>query len=386
MKSRKKIWLIFISIVVLVSGITYIYLNVNSWKYSAEEGMMSKKNFLTDKKAILFFSTTIDINPGKSIAFFVDQKGEISYRSMKPLELGSVAVHDDQVLIEDKENIFILGNKAGKYKRNSQHTGDQNGYINKTGSFYTIYNSGYADDGKSYKSEVYWNIGRQMKSDVIPYYIREKGFYDDTIFTAQTHDADKSRQFKFKKIHLGNKMKIEEVAEVSLGKNASPLSQLMVDDEFIYFLFNGAKGEAVYQLAKINQKNKVVETFDIKTYRKYKEQAHQAVPFDRIPAYLKNDFIYFADGFGEVVKINKKNGKIEGSYNLNSKSVNSGLKNLQFEGDSIFLFSMNRGQDGMIEKYRLQDGKLTEVTPVKDIGKIVNQNSRVHLYDFEIIH
>lgn len=75
-------------------------------------------------------------------------------------------------------------------------------------------------------------------------------------------------------------MKIEKVAEISLGKNASPLSQLLVDDQFVYFLFNGVKGETVYQLAKINLKDKAVETFDIKTFKNSKEQAYKAVPFD----------------------------------------------------------------------------------------------------------
>ncbi|MCD7034143.1 hypothetical protein LRR81_07845 [Metabacillus sp. GX 13764] len=387
---KKRIVSITVLALAAAGLLTYVILYYLESTTSISSKEMSQADFLKDKHALLYFSTTIDTTPGKSYAVFLNKNGNVSARKMLPLELGTTAIHDSQAVMSDKDHIYLAGENAKTITRPPQHTGYDGGagFIKDTNSFYTIYNSGYSKDMKNYRSEVYWGIGSKLNQDVIPYFIAANGTFHDNIYTAQTPDdssSSETRKFVFHKVVLKEDMEIHPVMEVTLGKNASPLSPLLIDDQFIYFIINGPKGEHVYQLVKINLQTKDAETIDIKRYQKDPQTVYKAIPYSNNSTYMDSNNIYFADGLGKVMIINKSTGKKQREFQLNPNLVKLGIKKIFFKNQFLYLFAMNYGGDGQIEKYDLQNGQVTDTIKVKGIGKIISANSHVHLYDFKMI-
>ena len=101
---NKRYFMIIAITIVISSVIAYYYLFHTD---SIREKEMDETDFLKDKVAVVYYSTTIDTRPGKGFAVFIDQKGEAYPFETKGLELGSSAFNGKTVFIEEIED-FVL--------------------------------------------------------------------------------------------------------------------------------------------------------------------------------------------------------------------------------------------------------------------------------------
>ncbi|UPM53111.1 hypothetical protein [Gottfriedia acidiceleris] len=107
-----------------------------------KEETIQKKDFLDDKQAVLYYSSTADQdkdNRGISIVIFVDDDGVARGYKMKGLELGSVGLGEAGLLLEDKETPRLIGHKYKEVKMKYQHTGDLTGYLKSSNLYFTIF-------------------------------------------------------------------------------------------------------------------------------------------------------------------------------------------------------------------------------------------------------
>src|SRR5699024_5807643 len=180
---NKRYFMIIAITIVISSVIAYYYLFHTE---SIREKEMDETDFLKDKVAVVYYSTTIDTRPGKGFAVFIDQKGEAYPFETKGLELGSSAFNGKTelpnsspfvsngyasgssafngktVFFQDETNDYTLSTELKKEKRDKpQFTGDYIGENPKDNSFFSIFNTGFAENGEGYESDIYWKHNQQ---------------------------------------------------------------------------------------------------------------------------------------------------------------------------------------------------------------------------------
>ncbi len=226
---KKIIW---IPLVIIIAAAVLCFFHFRTEEPAeVERETLNDPDFLKDKEALLYFSTTADqdtFGGGKSYALFADKKGRLFSYQMKGLELGSAKVHDESVLLEDKKGIYTVQDGLHTYKRAYQHTGDSAGYIDRTEGFYTLYNSGYDKSGGSYRSELYRQIDGKWKQDVIPHYIRASGFLKIIFSHSRRQMTKKAITFKtFRPIKRGSIQIQSRHGRIKKARLSNPSSPLM---------------------------------------------------------------------------------------------------------------------------------------------------------------
>ncbi|MCU5200979.1 hypothetical protein OCD87_11910, partial [Bacillus paranthracis] len=123
----KKIIVLILSIILIVALIYFFFFKNNNVNSISEEDI-EKKDFLKDKQAVIYLSSTADQDMdgnGISYAIFIDKNAKAHGYKMNGLELGGIGVSDNkkEIVLESKDNIKFIGDDFKNFKMKYQHTG-----------------------------------------------------------------------------------------------------------------------------------------------------------------------------------------------------------------------------------------------------------------------
>ncbi|MEC1621589.1 hypothetical protein [Bacillus mojavensis] len=383
-----KKWMITIVMLILAGIALFVFVSPLKSHKAVSQQDLRNPDFLDDKEVLLYFSTSADqdaFGGGKSYALFISQDRSLSSFQMKGLELGSAKAHDDSVMLEDKHTIFTIKNGLHSHKRAYQHTGDSAGFLQNANGFYTLYNSGYDKKGGGYRSELYRQLDGEWKKDVIPYYIRASGFHDGAIYALVPTDDEKGYQLL--RIQADQKkLTYHAITEWQYREGASIESQLAADDQAVYVMVRGQKASNLYQMVKINKKNGKVELYDIAEYKNDEQTIYSSMPFSFKKSFFSHDgYLYFIDGFGKAYKIDAKTGKSRIVFALSPEKMKADFKEITQKGSSLYFFTYTYNQHAYIEQYSLKTGKKVKEKEIGKVKEIVAPKSHLKLYDFEMM-
>ncbi|KLA31134.1 hypothetical protein [Bacillus cereus] len=392
----KKILFAILS-VILVTVLVYYFFFSNSNVDLISEEDVQKKDFLKDKQAVIYLSSTADQDmdgKGISYAVFINKNGEASGYKMNGLELGGIGVSENkkELLLESKDKLKFVGENFKEFKMKYQHTGDYRAYLQNSDLFVNIYNSGSNPATGGYDSNVVYGNKKGIHKGNIPHYLISAGVDEDTI-PIMTHDIDK-KEYTLKKLTFNDlEMKLEDVIEISVDKNMtySSYSSILSDSNSYYTVLvendNTIKGK-VYLLL-VNKTTLKQELVLLSS----EEDSTASIPFTKNnSAYLHNNELYFINGLGNVITFNTQTNTVNTKFKIDY-SVTDGVRyNEQtfFQGDQLYVlrYDKNRKNNYYIEVYSLKDGKKikeTEISGMEEIIKSVRGGKSIHAYDFKVL-
>ncbi|MCA1046985.1 hypothetical protein ACWKTL_28325 [Bacillus toyonensis] len=392
----KKILFIILG-VILVTVLVYYFFFRNSNVDLISEEDVQKKDFLKDKQAVIYLSSTADQDmdgKGISYAVFINKNGEASGYKMNGLELGGIGLSENkkELLLESKDKLKIVGENFKEFKMKYQHTGDYRAYLKNSDLFVNIYNSGSNPATGGYDSNVVYGNKKGIHKGNIPHYLMSTGVDEETILV-MTHDIDK-KEYSLKKLTFNNlKMKLEDVAEISLDKNMSysSYSSILSDSNSYYTILvendNTIKGK-VY-LLRVNKATFKQELVLLSS----EENTTASIPFTKNnSAYLHNNELYFINGLGNVITVNTQTNTVNTKFKIDYSETDGVRYNEQtfFQGDQLHVlrYNKNRKNNYYIEIYSLKDGKKikeTEISGMEEIFKSVRGGKSIHAYDFKVL-
>lgn len=383
-----KKWMIIIAMLVLAGIVLFVFVSPLKSHKAVSQQDLRDPGFLDDKEILLYFSSSADqdaFGGGKSYALFISQDGSLSSFKMKGLELGSAKFHGDSVMLEDKNTIYTIKNGLSSHKRAYQHTGDSAGFLQNTDGFYTLYNSGYDKKRDGYRSELYRQMNGEWKKDVIPSYIRASGFHDGAIYALVPTDDEKG--YELLQIQADQKkLTYHTITEWQYREGASVESQLAVDDQAVYVMIRGQKARNFYQMVKINKKSGKVELHDIAEYKNDEQTIYSSMPFSFKKSFFSYDGnLYFIDGFGKVYKIDAKTGKTNIAFSLYQDKMKADFKEITQKGSSLYFFTYTYNKPAYIEQYNLKTGKKMKKKEIGKVKDVVTPKSHLKLYDVEVM-
>ncbi|MGH0515860.1 hypothetical protein [Bacillus cereus] len=392
----KKI-LFAISGVIVVTVLVYYFFFSNSNVDLISEEDVQKKDFLKDKQAVIYLSSTADQDmdgKGISYAVFINKNGEASGYKMNGLELGGIGVSENkkELLLESKDKLKIVGENFKEFKMKYQHTGDYRAYLKNSDLFVNIYNSGSNPDTGGYDSNVVYGNKKGIHKGNIPHYLMSAGVDEETILV-MTHDIDK-KEYSLKKLTFNDlKMKLEDITEISVDKNMSysSYSSILSDSNSYYTVLvendNTIKGK-IY-LLRVNKTTLKQELVLLSS----EEDSTASIPFTKNnSAYLHNNELYFINGLGNVITFNTQTNTVNTKFKIDYNVTDGVRYNEQtfFQGDQLHVlrYDKNRKDKYYIEIYSLNDGKKikeTEVSGMEEITKSVRGGKSIHAYDFKVL-
>ncbi|EOP29664.1 hypothetical protein U9R71_30605 [Bacillus toyonensis] len=390
--------ILFITLgVILVTVLVYYFFFRNSNVDLISEEDVQKKDFLKDKQAVIYLSSTADQDmdgKGISYAVFINKNGEASGYKMNGLELGGIGVSENkkELLLESKDKLKIVGENFKEFKMKYQHTGDYRAYLKNSDLFVNIYNSGSNPATGGYDSNVVYGNKKGIHKGNIPHYLMSAGVDEETILV-MTHDIDK-KEYSLKKLTFNDlKMKLEDVTEISLDKNMSysSYSSILSDSNSYYTILvendNTIKGK-VY-LLRVNKATFKQELVLLSS----EENTTASIPFTKNnSAYLHNNELYFINGLGNVITFNTQTNTVNTKFKIDYSETDGVRYNEQtfFQGDQLHVlrYNKNRKNNYYIEIYSLKDGKKikeTEISGMEEIFKSVRGGKSIHAYDFKVL-
>ncbi|XLP22100.1 hypothetical protein ACFMB7_27050 [Bacillus toyonensis] len=392
----KKILFIILG-VILVTVLVYYFFFRNSNVDLISEEDVQKKDFLKDKQAVIYLSSTADQDmdgKGISYAVFINKNGEASGYKMNGLELGGIGVSENkkELLLESKDKLKIVGENFKEFKMKYQHTGDYRAYLKNSDLFVNIYNSGSNPDTGGYDSNIVYGNKKGIYKGNIPHYLMSAGVDEETILV-MTNDIDK-KEYSLKKLTFNDlKMKLEDITEISLDKNMSysSYSSILSDSNSYYTILvendNTIKGK-VY-LLRVNKATLKQELVLLSS----EENTTASIPFTKNnSAYLHNNELYFINGLGNVITFNTQTNTVNTKFKIDYSETDGVRYNEQtfFQGDQLHVlrYNKNRKNNYYIEIYSLKDGKKikeTEISGMEEILKSVRGGKSIHAYDFKVL-
>jgi hypothetical protein len=390
----KIVWFTVSAVLVAIIGwIFYFRVWDSSEAFLFDESELKQGNFLRDKQAVVYFSTTApqnSFNDGLSYAVFVDDQGRAKSLKMGGLELGSVASNKDQVFVEEQDKVRIVGRGYQTFPMKDRHfTGIKAGYLDRKDFFYSIYNTG--NYGNGYISSIRWGNEKGFHTGTIPYYIESSGEDDQHIYIV-TKDLEKLDKYFLKEVDLTQKIKVKSLTEWERSEDALILSPVLVDDHNFYVVLCGEKSNAHIQLLTINKQTHQREMYTLIQYANDDDILAKSTPFEFKTFYLFNQELYYVDGFGDVYTFNLLSKKVRKKFSFTDYKRENALhdEHLYFQGSYVYFFRFNpRIDQYTIEKYNLLDGKkeaVKEVTGIKEIMTEVSRRKKfAPLYDFRML-
>jgi hypothetical protein len=366
--------------------------------FTISEDQLKNKNFLKNKQAVLFYSSTADQdfdNKGISYAVFIDDAGEAAAYQMKGLELGSIAKGENNVLLADKNNIRLIGDNYKEFTQEKpQYTGERTGILKQGQVYFSIYNTGVNGEKGTYDSNVLFGDETGFNEGNIPYYILTSGVTDATV-PILTYDIEKNiydlREVSFK----DDELEIRDIVRLQNKENLeyANLSPIVSDDKFYYFVLSEFVGETSGNVVvyKINKETNAEEKLLLAEYRN-SEETFTSIPFNvKNSSHIHNNTFYYIDGLGNVYGLNKGSNKIELKFTIENPpkdGVRHG-EGTYFQGDKLYVLrnNMKKAEEYYIETYSLSSGKKETDIPIKNLKEILAsvKGKSVHSYDFKML-
>ncbi|MBO1583381.1 hypothetical protein [Bacillus sp. XF8] len=391
----KKLLFVILGVIVITILVYFFFFSNSNVDLISEEDIQ-KKDFLKDKQAVVYLSSTADQDmdgKGISYAVFINKNGGASGYKMNGLELGGIGVSENkkELLLESKDKLKIVGENFKEFKMKYQHTGDYRAYLKNSDLFVNIYNSGSNPDTGGYDSNVVYGNKKGIHKGNIPHYLMSSGVDEETILVI-TQDIDK-KEYSLKKVTFNDlKMKLEDVTEISLDKNMSysSYSSILSDENFYYTVLvendNTIKGK-VY-LLRIDKTTLKQELILLSS----EEDTTASIPFTKNnSAYLHNNELYFINGLGNVITFNTQTNTVNTKFKIDYHVTDGVRYNEQtfFKGDQLYVlrYDKNRKDKYYIEIYSLKNGKKIKESEVIGMEEIVNSvrgGKSIHAYDFKV--
>ncbi|MED1865111.1 hypothetical protein P4V41_16715 [Fictibacillus nanhaiensis] len=398
----KKI-IFFSLLIILIGGLLYkMYWSQNlSASLTIENEAIKQGKFLTDKKAVLYFSTTADQDmdgKGVSLAVFINDKGDADAFKMKGLELGSVAASQNEVLLVDKNKIRLVGDTYKEFGMDkSQYTGERTGYLEKEKLYFTVFNTGVGANG-GYNSNIFFGNKEGFHKENIPHYIAASGVDQDNIIVLTQNTQNE--EFHIRRVMLSKKdMHTRDILKINHSKEAdfSSLSPILSDEQFYYFVGQKTLGEVKETmdsdivLYRINKKTHTQDEFNISTYRNEKNiTAHY--PFNiKNSAHLYNNVCYYANGLGEVFAFDTETEKVIKKFSMKNVRKDGVRHNeeLFYNDDQLYVVrhDENLKEKYYIEQYSLTQGKKIEDIKIRGLNDILKsiKGKSIYSYDFKML-
>ena len=98
---------------------------------------------------------------------------------MDGLELGTVVATEDTFFLEDRGHVYLADSEETKTFSiaTEEHTGEVTEFNEKDGLFYSVYNSGFTEDG-GYASNIRFGNEEGFETVQIPHYLQMSGIAD----------------------------------------------------------------------------------------------------------------------------------------------------------------------------------------------------------------
>ncbi|MFF2876791.1 hypothetical protein ACFVR2_10760 [Gottfriedia sp. NPDC057991] len=400
MKRKYKYIILFLACFLVIYSCYFVINKIRVSPFIVNEETIRKKNFLEDKQAVLYYSSTADQDMddrGISIAILVDDDGVASGYKMKGLEGGSVALGETGLLLEDKETLHLIGNKYKEVKMKYQHTGEITGYLKNSNLYFTIFNSGFVKNG--YASNVLYGNDKGFNKGNIPHFILTSGVDKNDIIIL-TKDIEKNTCHLRKVGFDDNKLKIKDLILLK-NRNGydsySHSSQILSNENYYYLVLEERKQgnlkDADEVLVRINKKTLKQDIITLVSYKnKTINQLSATIPYSlNHSIYIYGKELFFVNGLGDVYTVDttsnivKKKFTIEnprnGPYRYGEKTY--------FKNDSLFVvrYDSKKKVKYYFEQYSLETGKKTKVVQMKGVEEILSsvKGKSVHSYDFKIL-
>lgn len=395
----KKLLITFV-LIILAGSLVYNFFFDQSIdaSLSIEKESIEQSNFLKDKQAVMYFSTTADQDmddKGVSLAVFINDDGQADAFKMNGLELGSLTTTENEVLLVDKNKIRLIGDTFKEFKMEKpQYTGERTGYLEKKNLYFTIFNTGISADGGYDSNVVYGNENGFTKGN-IPYYISSSG-NDKNDVVVLTHDTEKNEYFFRKVVLSNNDVKVQDIVKLKNPKNLelSGFSPVLSDEQFYYVILREIVNETSEDIVlyRINKKTLTQDQFTISTYRNENNLiAH--IPYNiKNSAHLFNGVLYYANGLGEVYAFDTKTQKVSNLFTMKDAPTDGVRHNeeLFYKDDLLYVVrhDENIKERYFIENYSLTKGKKIEDIKIKGLNDILQsiKGKSIYSYDFKMLN
>ncbi|MGG0178993.1 hypothetical protein [Gottfriedia acidiceleris] len=398
MKRKYKYIILFLTCLLVIYSCYFIVNKIRVSPFIVKEETIRKKNFLDDKQAVLYYSSTADQDMddrGISIVSFIDDDGVARGYKMKGLELGSVGLGETGLLLEDKETLRLIGNKYKEVKMKYQHTGEITGYLRSSNLYFTIFNSGFVKNG--YASNVLYGNDKGFKKGNIPHYISTSGVdKNEILILTEDNETCHLRKVGFD----DNKLKIKDLTQLKKRSDYNsygPTSQIISDENYYYMVLEerkqgDLKDENVV-LVRINKKTLMQDMITLVSYKnKTINQLSAKIPYSPDHSiYIYGNELFFANGLGDVYTMDTTSNIVKKKFTIENprKGPYRYGEQTYFKNDSLFVvrYDSKKKIKYYFEQYSLETGKKTKVVQMKGVEEILSsiKGKSVHSYDFKIL-
>jgi hypothetical protein len=394
----KKMILTF-ALIIIIGALVYNFFFGQSIKasYSLGEDEIKNRNFLIDKKAVMYFSTTADQDmddQGISLAVFLNDRGEANAYQMKGLELGSLTVHNRELMLTDKNSLRLIGKDYKEFTmKKPQYTGERAGYLKSKNLYVSIFNTGVNNNG-GYDSNVWFGNNSGFQTDNIPYYILASGITDNEVLIL-TQDTEQNLYQLRNVVFTENDVNVRDLAALDNKTNAefSVRSPILSDADYYYFILSEFVNDTSENtiLFRVHKKTLKQEKIQLTSYSNQKHPT-AAIPYNvKNSAHLNNQILYYINGLGEVITFNTRTSKVKASFTIKNATQNGVRHNEEifFNGEHVYVvrYDEDRKEKYFIENYSLITGDRVETIKINGLNEILKsvKGKSIYSYDFKML-
>ncbi len=389
----RKVWMGAVVITVCFVALAFVFTRSKDApaKSIVSLDTIPETQVLDKTKAVLYVSTTADQdidNKGVSYAVFIQEDQSVQALSMNGLELGSVAIGGSDVLLEDKDNIHIVGDHTKSFKMDtSQYTGERTGYLPGKELFFSIYNSGFVEGG--YSSDVRFGDSQGFRADSIPYYIAASGATDDTV-TILTQDLEENK-FYLKEVLFDKELKVNDITTIQSGTTESMqvLAPVLSDGTYYYLTLSTIHDDTneTVSIHRVNKKTLQQDSFELVDYKN--EDLTATIPYNyKNSAALYNKKLYYVNGLGHVYSFDTESTAVSQEFtlkNVDASKIRHNEETYFKEGDLYVLrYSPDKQEHYYLETYSLDNGDLAESFDIKGLDTIIQSTKSKNVYSYDL--
>ena len=386
----EKKWMIsgIIALIIVVAATTYY---VSSRQHSVDflsEDELSNPELLTDTTSILYFSTTADQDmnrDGLSFAVFVDDEGKTKLWEMDGLELGTVYATEDTFFLEDRGHVYLTDSEETKTfsMEQEEHTGEVTEFNEEDGLFYSVYNSGFTEDG-GYASNIRFGNEEGFEIVHIPHYLQMSGMADGHLLMVTGDNEHISLQ----KMPLNEEVDLEEIVSLGpLGERIG-MAAILKEGEY-YYLVMADTEKLTSDVYRIHENTKEIETFPFYSYKDVEDYIVR-IPYNlRNAATVDDGILYYVDGIGDVHTFNSNTGEVNLAFTLQGASQGNMKMSEQtyFQDGKLHFFRYHETtKTHSIDTYDIKTGNLLSELPIEGLDAmfeyVQQKKKRVSPYDF----
>jgi hypothetical protein len=394
----KKILFSFLFVTLFIGlGYTIFFNKSIDVTHTIDKEAIRDKNFLNDKQAVLYFSTTADQDmddKGLSFAVFIDEQGKADAYQMKGLELGGISFSENSLMLVDKNKLRLVGKTFKEFTMETpQYTGERMDFLKEQKLHVSIFNTGVSQDG-GYDSNVWFGNEQGFHKGNIPYYILSSGITPDEALIL-TQDIEKNEYFLKSVYFTDHTLHVKDLIMLQNSTNSefASLSPILEDKNFYYLILNEFVSETSDNtvLYRIDKETLSQDKIILASYTNKKNPA-STIPYNvKNSSHLYASSLYYMNGLGEVISFNTKTDAVETAFALKDAPQDGVRHNeeLFFKDNLLYVLRYDKKskEKYRIEVYSLPDGRKVDEKKIKGLNHILQSVKRksIYSYDFKIL-